>query len=300
MLMDGALAVLGRVSNLDALSSPLASCCRFAEQIEEGPAALSVFHPKTQESVATAEPVTFSSDESSGFVFETIGDAPVEEVPASAHTEHAISSDRLVLEVRDDHVFAKLLVDDEPSKAWPGVRRTLRGMLDVDVELLESAAPHLCFAVRPADLGGPVLSLPEVSREVQRVLQSQASRTQADVTSSTPAMTAAAPPSRPTTNPSNESQVVFSLPKEGPLKPGDFDDARLSEPDSSSALVDVVGQVLSILLSVEYHRALQLMGASPLVIAHGVAYARAETLKRVVESAGGKIQLTEPGRYPAS
>lgn len=295
MLMDGALAVLGRVSNLDALSSPLASCCRFAEQIEEGAEALAVFLPEKQ---IEASGGTFAgapaAEESPGLVFEAIGD------------ESVVADDSLSLEVREDSVFAKLAVDDEPSKAWPGVRRTLRGMLDVDVELLESTPNHLCFSVKPADLGGTIMTLAKTVEEVRRVLQTPAVKTP---------QTPLAPHNRPlkTDLPVRraEPNVVFSLPNDGPLKPGDFDDARLSEPDSAASLVDIVlrhpgysdrrvGQVLSILLSVEYHRALQLMGASPLVIAHGVAYSRAETLKRVVESAGGKIQLTDPGRYPAS
>ena len=104
-------------------------------------------------------------------------------------------------------------------------------------------------------------------------------------------------------------QIVFSTSEDAALRTGDFEDQRLREPDSTESLVDVVlrhpgysdrrvGQVLSILLSVEYHSALQLMRSAPIVIARGVAHDRGLSIKELVENAGGKIQLTDPSRYP--
>ncbi|MFU8805828.1 MAG: hypothetical protein ACNA8W_18595, partial [Bradymonadaceae bacterium] len=92
------------------------------------------------------------------------------------------------------------------------------------------------------------------------------------------------------------------------LKPGDFHDPRLKGPDADTALVDIVlrhpgysdhriGQVLSILLSIEYHRALQLAENAPCVIAWALGQERAQSFKGVIESAGGKVVLVEPGTF---
>lgn len=95
---------------------------------------------------------------------------------------------------------------------------------------------------------------------------------------------------------------------EDPLEPGRFDDPRLRGPDATTSLVDVVlrhpgysdrrvGQVLSILLSIEYSDSLELINKAPTVIAWGVARDRGQTMKTVVEGAGGKVYLAEPGEF---
>ncbi len=96
-----------------------------------------------------------------------------------------------------------------------------------------------------------------------------------------------------------------------PLEEGRFDDPRLDEKDATTALVDVVlrhpgysdkrvGQVLSILFSIEYYEALRLMNAAPIVIARGVSSERGHTIQNVVEGAGGRVKLAEPDRFPIS
>lgn len=96
----------------------------------------------------------------------------------------------------------------------------------------------------------------------------------------------------------------------GALKPGNFSDPRLKRADSTAPLVDVIlrhpgfsdkriGQVLNILLSIEHSKALQLIEAAPCVIAWGVSRERALTFKNVIEGAGGKALLVEPGTFEA-
>lgn len=93
-----------------------------------------------------------------------------------------------------------------------------------------------------------------------------------------------------------------------PLEPGRFDDPRLNGPDATTPLVDVVlrhpgysdrsiGQVLSILLSIDYADALDLANSAPRVIAWGVGARRAATMKTVVEGAGGRVRLVEPDTF---
>jgi hypothetical protein len=93
-----------------------------------------------------------------------------------------------------------------------------------------------------------------------------------------------------------------------PLEAGRFDDPRLKGPDATTSLVDVVlrhpgysdrriGQVLSILLSIEYSGSLELINKAPTVIAWGVSRERAQTMKTVIEGAGGKVHLSEPGQF---
>lgn len=114
---------------------------------------------------------------------------------------------------------------------------------------------------------------------------------------------------------SSPNEVVFDL--GGPmtsaggkdlLSAGQFEDERLRRPDANTALVDIVlrhpgysdmriGQVLSILLSIEYHRALQLAERAPCVIAWGLGQERAQSFKGVIETAGGKVLLVEPGTF---
>lgn len=94
----------------------------------------------------------------------------------------------------------------------------------------------------------------------------------------------------------------------GSLRAGDFEDPRLQREDATTALVDLVlrhpgyserriGQVLSILLSIEYHQAVALSERAPCVIAWSVGEQRAQSFKEVIESAGGKALLVEPGTF---
>lgn len=96
--------------------------------------------------------------------------------------------------------------------------------------------------------------------------------------------------------------------REGSLRAKDFTDPRLKRADATTPLVDVVlrhpgyaeratTQALGILLSVEHHRARALVEGAPCVIAWGVGREQAQTLKMVVEGAGGKIVLVEPGTF---
>jgi hypothetical protein len=95
---------------------------------------------------------------------------------------------------------------------------------------------------------------------------------------------------------------------EGELRAKDFGDARLKRADATTPLVDVVlrhpgyaeratAQALGILLSVEHHKAQRLVESAPCVIAWGVGRDQAQTLKTVVEGAGGKVVLVEPGTF---
>lgn len=110
---------------------------------------------------------------------------------------------------------------------------------------------------------------------------------------------------------SDEGEVVFGAPpldEDAPLEPGRYDDERLKRPDATTALVDVIlrhpgysdrsiGQVLSILLSLDYATCLEIAERAPTVVAWGVARERALTMKTVVEGAGGKVTLVEPGTF---
>ena len=121
----------------------------------------------------------------------------------------------------------------------------------------------------------------------------------------------AAPPSGQQPE-SDSEQVVLALggpaPGTGELQPGRFDDPRLRAPEATTQLVDVVlrhpgfserriGQVLSILLSVNYSQALELAAQAPCVIAWGMGRERAMTFKNVIEGAGGKALLVEPNTF---
>lgn len=92
------------------------------------------------------------------------------------------------------------------------------------------------------------------------------------------------------------------------LHPGEFSDSRLQREDAETPLVDMVlrhpgysdrriGQVLSILLSIEYHDAINIAESAPCVIAWGLGRQRAHSFKEVIESAGGKVVLVEPGTF---
>jgi len=294
-LMDGAQAILGRVAELNVLGPMMGKILRMSELVENSVEIRQIFSDN-----APSDPVAPVEPEPTILPFEEIGE---DDGPAAIFEpigEAGSPNKDIKTTIREDHLEVSLTLSDA-QRPWTEIRRTLRGMLDVDVELMENTSSHLRFQVRPADLGGPILTLNDIDTEVRRVLAAPSS----------PQGTGAAPqvPRAPSAHiPS--SGVVFGLPSDGPLKPGDFEDARLSEPDSEVPLVDVVlrhpgysdrrvGQVLSILLSIEYHVALRLMNSSPCVIAHGVSKDRGYTLKNMVENAGGRIQLTDPGRYPA-
>jgi hypothetical protein len=200
----------------------------------------------------------------------------------------------------------------ELARFATALRRHLRSYADVDVDILESE-DSVSLAIRGADWA-EFPSQQAFMEAVQRALTPIEDMIKHGVTPSVAlglagldgVEIAARPAPR-----AEAEEVVFSAVEEGPLKSGNFDDARLSEPRSTSNLVDVVlrhpgysdrrvGQVLSILLSIEYFAALRLMQASPIVIARAVANSRALTMQEVIEGAGGKIQLTDPDRYPIS
>lgn len=92
------------------------------------------------------------------------------------------------------------------------------------------------------------------------------------------------------------------------LEPGNYTDPRIQRDDAQTPLVDLVlrhpgysdrriGQVLSILLSIEYHDALVIADSAPCVLAWGLGQQRARSFKEVIESAGGKALLVEPGTF---
>lgn len=94
------------------------------------------------------------------------------------------------------------------------------------------------------------------------------------------------------------------------LSPGAFTDARLRREDANTALVDVIlrhpgysdknmSKVLSILLSIEYSKAQALIERAPCVLAWGTSNERGQTMKSVIEGAGGKVVIVEPDTFPA-
>lgn len=111
--------------------------------------------------------------------------------------------------------------------------------------------------------------------------------------------------------PENQEATVLALDAEtatSGLEPENFTDPRLQRNDATTPLVDVVlrhpgysdrriGQVLSILLSIEYHDALDIADDAPCVIAWGLGRKRAKRFQDVIESAGGKVLLVEPGTF---
>lgn len=95
------------------------------------------------------------------------------------------------------------------------------------------------------------------------------------------------------------------------LRTGDFEDARLAREDAETSLVDVVlrhpgysdkniCQVLTILLTIEYSKALETIAKAPCVLAWGIGMERAQTFKNVIEGAGGKVLLVEPGTFSSN
>lgn len=89
------------------------------------------------------------------------------------------------------------------------------------------------------------------------------------------------------------------------LPKGEFTDRRLMREDATTPLVDVVlrhpgysdrriGQVLSILLDIDYFEARQTAEQAPTIIAWSIGQERAQRFKKVIERAGGKVVLVEP------
>lgn len=112
----------------------------------------------------------------------------------------------------------------------------------------------------------------------------------------------------PTVEPTDETTVLDLGDGTDRLESKNYTDPRLRREDADTALVDVVlrhpgysdsriGQVLSILLSIEYHDALDIADNAPCVIAWGVSQKRARRFKDVIESAGGKVVLVEPETF---
>ncbi len=116
--------------------------------------------------------------------------------------------------------------------------------------------------------------------------------------------------SRPADKPSaaGSSTFGFSNPQSDELVRGHFTDERLKRGDAVTPLVDLVlrhpgysdrriGQVLSIMLSIDYHAALRLAENAPCVIAWGLAQQTALNYKDVIETTGGKALLVEPDTF---
>lgn len=99
------------------------------------------------------------------------------------------------------------------------------------------------------------------------------------------------------------SETVVS-PESG-LEPGNYRDPRLMREDATTSLVDIVlrhpgyaeekmGHNLSILLSIDFPDAMELVERAPSIIAWGVGRDRALKFKRFIENSGGKVVLVEP------
>lgn len=95
------------------------------------------------------------------------------------------------------------------------------------------------------------------------------------------------------------------------LTPGDFTDTRLRREDADGPLVDLVlrhpgysdrnmSKVLTLLLSIEYSKAMGLIEKAPCVLSWGIGRERAQTMKSVIEGAGGKVVMVEPDTFAAS
>lgn len=112
----------------------------------------------------------------------------------------------------------------------------------------------------------------------------------------------------------DSSEVVLSFEhvdapeQNAPLEPQRYDDERLNRPDATTPLVDIIlrhpgfsdrriGQVLSILLSIDTVQAKNLIVQAPCPISWGVSRERALTFKSAMEGAGAKALLVEPGTF---
>lgn len=96
--------------------------------------------------------------------------------------------------------------------------------------------------------------------------------------------------------------------EDAPLEPQRYDDPRLNRPDATTPLVDLIlrhpgfsdrriGQVLSILLSIDTLQAKQLITQAPCPVSWGLSRERALTFKSAMEGAGAKALLVEPGTF---
>lgn len=110
------------------------------------------------------------------------------------------------------------------------------------------------------------------------------------------------------TNADTPSTLGLSPPQSDALVRGHFTDERLKRDDATTPLVDLVlrhpgysdrriGQVLSIMLSIDYSAALRLAENAPCVIAWGLAQQTASNYKDVIETTGGKALLVEPDTF---
>jgi hypothetical protein len=121
----------------------------------------------------------------------------------------------------------------------------------------------------------------------------------------------AASSNEPTTETdASETTLEPAEPPTGPLETGHFSDSRLQRDDATTSLVDVIlrhpgyrdermAQVLSILLSLDYPDARQLVAQAPTHLAWGVGRERASRIKRVVRDSGGKVVFVEPDSIPS-
>ncbi len=255
--------------------------------------------------------------------FEQIGDGS-----SSAETRFEITRD-------GDAIVAQFWTEglDEASTAdglFAALRRNIRGRFDAQIERLDSPN-SVKMRLTPDELMGKAPSLNTLEQQVGEYLENVVSI--ATTTGIDPLVYLGvrdslkikprrpveeepdrdeAPPSVLVEDDDDDGEAVFfsSEPAEDDnrLEAGRYDDPRLKMVDSDAGLVDVVlrhpgysdrrvGQVLTILLSIEYHEALTLMNAAPCVIAVAVAASRAASIKSVVEGAGGKILLTDPGHF---
>lgn len=104
-------------------------------------------------------------------------------------------------------------------------------------------------------------------------------------------------------NDADADETVVS-PESG-LEAGNYRDPRLMREDATTSLVDIVlrhpgyaeekmGHNLSILLSIDFPDAMDLVERAPSIIAWGVGRERALKFKRFIENSGGKVVLVEP------
>ncbi len=308
-----------------ALVASLGESGNWSEAIAFG-GRLSEFVDSDQDAVTTLRALFGSHVEAPGEIeattksaFEQIGEVQAKDVDDSSH---ATSSREPKLSLTASGESAQVTLDigrtPKPSqlqKFASALRRHLRSYADVDVDIMASeSSDRVVLEVRAAEWAefktqqALMEAIQHAVTPLENMLAHGVSPEVALGLVGADGVQISASPSRVG---SEREEVVFSATEGAALKPGVFDDPRLSQPQSTEPLVDVilrhpgysdrrVGQVLSILLSIAYHDALRLMQASPVVIARAVANARALRMQEVIEGAGGKIQLTDPDRYPVA
>lgn len=317
--LDGAHSLDARVGG--DWGRALAFATQLSEAVERGKEALTLLQSDGGRAPGDAakDSVEVASTRLQASGFETIGE--IEKRPSD--TVATVPALRIHSRGSNVHVTLQIgheITASQAQETARALRRQLRAYLDVDVDVLPSAsARSVELEVRAAEWADG-LDVAAIEHGVAHHLRGLLDVLEHGVSPAVflgvaPPPTSAntpmaAPAARPAPHRPAPQGTQFVLGSSaGPLRPGDFDDARLRDEDSEAALVDVVlrhpgfsdrrvGQVLSILLSVEYHRALQLMRAAPVVIARGVSRDRALTFRDVVGGAGGKIQLTDPDVYP--